>query len=189
MTQYIYPKLSPKLCGFRKGHSTQYALIDLIEKWRKGINDGDIVGTILLDVSKAYDCLPHDLIIAKLAAYGFDESSLTLLHSYLTDRKQRVKIGSVFSLWKNIISGVPQGSVLGPLLFNIFLNDLLLILSNICNFADDSTLFAMDKKLDNVCHKLEIDIKNTLKWLHDNSMSVNASKFQLMFLGKKTRAK
>ena len=76
-----------------------------------------------MDLSKAYNCLPRDLIIAKLEAYGFDKSSLKLLYSYLTNRKQRVKVGSSLSEWINIYLGVSQGLILGPLIFNLFLND------------------------------------------------------------------
>ena len=93
-----------------------------------------------MDLSKAYDCLLHDLLITKLEAYGLDYGSLNLLLDYL--RKQRTKVGSAYSKWSKIRRGIPQGSILGPLLFNIFINDIFMIIkqSDICNSADDNTL-------------------------------------------------
>ena len=80
-----------------------------------------------MDLSKAYDCLPHDLMVAKLEAYGLAKESLQLISDYLSYRKQRTKIGSTYSDWANVIHGIPQGSILGPLLFNIFVNDIFLV--------------------------------------------------------------
>ena len=88
-------------------------------------------GALLTDLSRAFDCLPHELLIAKLDAYGFDKSSLKLIHSYLSNRKQRVKINDRYSSWSEILFGVPQGSILGPLLFNIFLCDMITFLRNL----------------------------------------------------------
>ena len=89
--------LSPLLCGFKKGYSTQYALINLLQNWQKYLDASDgIVGTLLMDLSKAYDCVNHDLIIAKLEAYGLGENSLRLIQNYLFQRQQRVKVWLVF---------------------------------------------------------------------------------------------
>ena len=104
---FIESKFSPLLCGFRKGHNTQHALINLLEDWRTQLDNKKVVGTILCDLSKAFDTLSHDLMIAKLNAYGIGHSSLKFIDNYLTNRKQRCKVGSSYSSWENITSGVP----------------------------------------------------------------------------------
>ena len=101
----------------------------------------------ITDLSKAFDCLPHQLLIAKLDAYGFDKSSLKLIHSYLSNRKQRIKINDRDSSWSEILYGVPQRSISGPLLFNIFICDVFYFLEDfdVANYVDDSTPYCAGK--------------------------------------------
>ena len=139
--------------------------------------------------TKAYDCLPHDLIIAKFETYGLRKSSLSLLLDYLTSRKQRVKIGSSYSIWNEIKRGVPQGSVLWPLLFNAFINDIFMFIekTEICNFADDNAIYDCGEDLSNILQDLKHDLKILLKWFRINSLHTNPGKFQFMIFGKKKR--
>ena len=148
--------LNNLLCIFRKAHSTQHALFRLIQSWQKELDESGFVGTILMDLSKAYDCLPHDLMVAKLEAYGLAKESLQLISDYLSYRKQRTKIGSAYSDWANVIRRIPQGSILSPLLFNIFINVIFLVAekSDICNFAVDNTLYSYDSSLPLILNNL-----------------------------------
>ena len=139
-----------------------------------------------MDLSKAYDCLPPDLVIAKLSAYGVNHSSLLFIYDYFINRHHRVKIGNSLSSFLSISMGVPQGSILGPILLNIFLKDLLLSESEaeLCNFADDNTLFAIAKTLAEVISKLNIEIQDILYRFKINGLVANTGKFQVMFPGK-----
>ena len=109
-----------------------------------------------MDLSKAYDCLPYHLFIAKLAAYGFEDSATSLTSDYLSKRYQRVKIGSVFSSYLENLRGVLQGSILGPNLFNIFINDLMFFAqeTEVCNFADDTAIYSCSLNYKAEAHKL-----------------------------------
>ena len=139
-----------------------------------------------MDLSKAYDTLHHGLLIAKLHAYGFDNNSLNFLYSYLSCHKQRVRIGGSYSDWLQLSLGVPQGSILGPILINIFTNDLFLVVkeTNICNFADDNTIYHADINQEIVKEKLSVDVHKILEWFSVNSLVANPGKFQVMFLGR-----
>ena len=108
-----------------------------------------------MDLSKAFDTIKHDPLIAKLYAY----ESLKLLHSYLSNTWHRTKANKQFSLWQELLQGVLQGSVLGRLLFDIYLNDLFYLAesTNVCNFADDTTFYACDKDVNSLINRLEHD--------------------------------
>ena len=137
-----------------------------------------------MDLSKAFDTINHKLLIAKLYAYGFSKDALKLINSYMSDRWQRTKIDKSFSSWSALLKGVPQGSVLGPILFNIYLNNLFYFLHNdICNFADDTTLYVCDKNLNFVMQQLEQQSNIALKWFEDNDMKMNFGKCHLFVSG------
>ena len=182
INSYISQYLSNNLCGFRQGFSAQHCLTVMIEEMKIFLDKGDVTGALLTDLSKAFDCISHDLLIAKLHAYGFDTDSLRLIHSYISERQQRTKIDSTFSSWADIIYGVPQGSILGPLLFNIFINDIFLFtkVTKITNYDDDSTPYVCGSNVTNVINKLESDSILLLKWFRDNGMKPNEDKCKLL---------
>ena len=127
-SNYVDEFLSPYLCGYRKGFHTQNALLSLIEKRKKELDNKGYAGAILMDLSKALDNINHELLIARRYAYGFSKDPLKLKNSYMSDHWQRTKIDKSFSSWSALLKGVAQGSVLGPILFNINLNDFFLFL-------------------------------------------------------------
>ena len=112
---YIKNFLSPYLCGYRRDLTTQLALLSLIEKWKVVLDNKGFGEAVLMDLSKAFDTINHDLLISKLHVYGLDKSSLKLLFSYLNNRGHRTKINQNFSSWEEFLQRVPQGSVLSPL--------------------------------------------------------------------------
>ena len=174
--------LSKFQCGFRRGFSSQHCLIYMIEKWKKSLDNKGAAGALLTDLSKAFDCLDHGLLIAKLEAFGLDYNSLNVINSYLQNRIQRVKINSRYSSTWESIYGIPQGSILGPLLFNVYLCDLFLFLnkSTIINFADDNTPFAIAEDNETVIKLLEHDSDILFQWLANNVVKANPEKSHLI---------
>ena len=123
ISTYMESYLSKYLCDFRKGYITQHCLILMLEKWRKALDKRNLAAALTRDLSKAFDCLNHELLVAKLEACGFSYPSLAFIDSYLSNRKQRTKVNNSFSTWSDTMSGIPQGgSIIGPLLFNVYLN-------------------------------------------------------------------
>ena len=182
MSHFFENILSKYQCGFRKGVSTQHCLLAILEKWKRSIDNGKAFDALLTDLSKAFDCLDHELLIAKLNAYGFSLTASKLIHDYLSNRKQRTKINLSYSSWHEIIFGVPQGSILGPLLFNIFLTDLFFIAENtdIASYANDNTPYISASNINEFILSLERGTDTLFKWFSDNVMKSNADKCHLL---------
>ena len=183
ISNYMESFLSKYQCGFRKGYSTQHCLLFMLEKWKRAVNNGKVFGILLTDLSKSFDGLSHELLLAKLHAYGFSISALRLIYSYLANRKQRTKINMSYSSWEEILFGVPQGSILGPLLFNIFLCDMFFELrqTDFGNYADDNTPYPEADNIDEVItiliyYNYYNDSIQLFKWFFDNQMKANKVK-------------
>ena len=164
--------------GFRKGFNPQSFLVAVIAKFRKSLDQGGENAALYTDLSKVFDCLPHNLIIAKLHGYRFDKASLRLIRSYLADRYHRVKINNSYSLWSLIKHGVPQGSILDPMLFNIFLRDMFFMIDNIdiASYGDDNTPYSVRKSQCDLETKLQKASIKLFKWFYENDLKANQDK-------------
>ena len=174
--------LSKYHCGFQKGFNALHCLLTMLEKWKKAVDTKKVFRALLTYLSKAFDCLPHDLFIAKHNAYGFSLPALNLLQNYLANRKQRTKINDSYSPWSDTLFGDPQSSILGPLMFNIFLSDVFLIVKdvNIASYADDNTLYDSYGTIEEVILSLQSSSKKLFQWLSDNQMKGNTKKCHLI---------
>ena len=178
--------LHEKQSGFREGHSTESALILMIDSWLKAINDGKFVGCLMVDFRKAFDLVDHNILLQKLKLYKCDESSLSWFNSYLSNRTQRVAMNNKCSDSEQISFGVPQGSILGPLLFLIFINDLPLALkhavTSIDLYADDTTVYDIQSSMETLQQNLQNSLILLNKWCRENGMVINTDKTKVMLI-------
>lgn len=179
--------LDPRQSGFRKGFSTQSALVRLADDVRKAIDDRKLTILILFDFSKAFDTIPHLRLLEKLKTIGFSSSALKLIHSYLSGRKQVVVDGNSFSSTLNTTCGVPQGSVLGPLLFSIFINDIAVSLrySKHIIFADDTQIYlhCYPSQLNEAIRCISLDVASIANFASVNGLTLNLAKSKILIIG------
>ena len=170
--------------GFRTQHSCETALINIIDLWLNAIDSGKIVGVVLVDFKKAFDLVDHEILKDKMKIYGIKDEALLWLNSYLTDRKQQVTIDNTKSDFKPISCGVPQGSILGPLLFLLFINDLPLYTNNVFTdlYADDTTLYDIQDSLEQLENNLQSALNSLHIWCKQNGMKLNSSKTKVMLV-------
>ena len=160
---------------------------NLLEKWKTSLDKLGYAGVVLMDLTKAFDTINHELLLAKLNAYDFDKNLLEIMRYYLNIRWQSTNIKTTSSSWSALLKGVPEGSVLGPILFNIFLNDLFFVLkeTDVCNFGDDTSPHACDISLDKLLMRLEHDSVLAVCWFERNYIKLNNDKCHLIISGNK----
>ena len=181
--------LSPFKSAYRKNYNAQHVLLRLLEEWKEHLDYNEIVGGTLIDLSKDFDCVLHDILLAKLAAYGIDDISIFYIHSYLLNCKQCVCINNILNEFNKVISGVPQGFTVGSILFNCFFNDFYYFIknANMHNFADDNTLTTFAQGVRALISVLKSQSNIAIDWLETSKMIVNPSKFQLIIMIKRNQ--
>ncbi len=186
MDPHLETIFSIYLSAYRKLFGCHSVLIHTTETWKKALDNKQYVGVIMSDLSKAFDCLPHNLLLEKLKCYRFSANSVSLISSYLSNWLQRVKQGHTVSSWAPLSKGIPQGSVIGPQCFNLYINDLLLDLvrHNIvpCNYADDNSSSVICNTKEETISRVQDMLSLLVNWFDDNLMKANVSKFQFMLL-------
>ena len=175
--------------GFRKNHSCQALLTYLTERWQDAINNDRLNGVILVDLCKAFDTIDHSIFLKKLSIYNFHPMLIRLLSSFLSNRLQVVKYQSMQSRLYPIGKGVPQGSVLGPLFFNIYVNDLPLLLpeGQCVMFADDTSATDSDPDIFSLENRLQGHLITLQNWCESNRMAINATKTKVMLISTRQK--
>ena len=156
----------------------------MTDSWLNAIDDGNMVGVVLVDFKKAFDLVDHDVLLTKLNIYGIRNEALSWFQSYLSQRQQQISINDTKSSFKSVSCGVPQGSILGPLLFLLFINDLPLYTSNVSTdmYADDTTLSDVQISLEAIERNLQIALNALQVWCKNNGMVLNSTKTKVMLI-------
>ena len=170
--------------GFRESHSTDTCLLYLNDRIKREVDSGKYCGMVMLDLQKAFDTVNHSILIDKLEAIGLDNNAVSWMHSYLVGREQMVEVNGTLSPPLQVTCGVPQGSILGPLLFLIYVNDM----ASACDcdlflFADDSALLVSDKDNLQVEKALSSELNKICTWLNDNKLSIHLGKTESILFG------
>ena len=177
--------ITPEQHGFVPNKACVTNLLETLDIITEAIDQRFLVDLVLLDFAKAFDKVSHEKLILKLKEYGISNELVRWVREFLSNRKQRVTIGDNFSCWEDVVSGVPQGSVLGPLLFTIFINDLPRNIKNIAKlYADDCKLIGVIKEPNDIIN-LQNDIIKLQEWANTWQMSFNYDKCKVMHFGKK----
>ena len=175
--------------AYRDHHGCDTAILSLTEQFKKELDNHKVISLVSMDLSKAFDTLPHDLIVKKLEDYGGDSKVINLVMNYSSDRQQRVRLSGQHSSMKTITRGVPRGSILGPILFNIFMNDLSYAIDEctLFTYANDTQLVKSAEDIDQVEHAINADLKKVDEWYEFNQMQRNHSKYQAITFGRVER--